>query len=617
MGLEKSDSLDYRSFSPARRRKVLERYLDSMTMDEIRALTRTFFGKPPPAKNKVELVHASVELFSFSRQEDFKLWFSSLPEISRGILRRVVFEEYVPISVIEKEYGISLIRENKRKYYWSDNYELKEEYRLDFVHVFSLHKQLILSLSAFLRVVLHPMLVLPPELTIPGCRLVADESHRGWDNGLGIAESFPLLCDTLKTLLGRMTSHDQDKAVRGFKKRDVQELRSSSGFPPFPGEDGPDSADLAARFILCMKNFKPLRPADGQEGVRQMAADFFSETSLYENHWNPPDRNFLEFNLFLDHLSRNPGHYLEKFSKIPPSRRVFHDILLEIARDGGIFDADKLAGHILGTGKPFAFCDEAMERSLKIRADSFIVGGVTYEDEYYEDYRPVGPLRFELLVKPAFKAYCYLFAALGFLEITCETPPPVRVRKGEAGPLSPYDALRTVRITEFGRWCLGLQDKRPPLPTREYEAIADKELYLVTVQGNSLERTVYLDKIGQKLGEDRWRISPASFIQGCGDKIQIEDRIKRFKDLIDPDPAPHWKELFHLVLSRAGVFDPRRTDALVYSLPEDPELAAELLGDPELKGIALRAEGGFLVVPAKNQRKFFARLSEHGIAHFS
>jgi hypothetical protein len=58
----------------------------------------------------------------------------------------------------------------------------------------------------------------------------------------------------------------------------------------------------------------------------------------------------------------------------------------------------------------------------------------------------------------------------------------------------------------------------------------------LTVQGSSLERTVYLDRIGRKLGPDRWRISPDSFIAGCADKKQIEERTHKFKALIDPSP---------------------------------------------------------------------------------
>jgi hypothetical protein len=128
---------------------------------------------------------------------------------------------------------------------------------------------------------------------------------------------------------------------------------------------------------------------------------------------------------------------------------------------------------------------------------------------------------------------------------------------------------------------------------------------------------VYLDRIGVKLGENRWRISPASFIAGCEDKRQIEDRVTRFKSLIDPAPAPHWEALFDKVLSRAGLFDDRRAEVVVYQLPDDRPLAEELLSDPALKPIALRAEGKLLVVPAKNYRKFLAFLTDHGISSFS
>ncbi|MDR2101203.1 MAG: hypothetical protein LBP43_01370, partial [Treponema sp.] len=351
-----AEFLDLQSGSP--RRKELLQFINPMNMDEIRTLTRNFFGKSPVAKNKLELVNASADLFTFSRQEDFNRWFSSLPAISQGILRRIVFEEYVPLAALEREYGISLVQKDKRSYSWKETFEVKEEYRLGFVYLFSLHNHIILCLSSFLRRIIQPWLVPPPELTIGGCRLVLADPPPGWDNGMGIAESFPLLCDALKSLIARMAEPDRDKAVRGFKKRDIRELRDSSGFPPFPAEHAPDSADLTARFVLCLKNFKPLRPADGQDGVRDLTADFFSETSRYATRWNAPDRNFLEFNLFLDHLSRNPGYYLDASEKMPPSRRVFQEILLEIARDGGVFDADKLAGYILGRGKPFFFCDE-------------------------------------------------------------------------------------------------------------------------------------------------------------------------------------------------------------------------------------------------------------------
>jgi hypothetical protein len=163
---------------------------------------------------------------------------------------------------------------------------------------------------------------------------------------------------------------------------------------------------------------------------------------------------------------------------------------------------------------------------------------------------------------------------------------------------------------------LGLTDIAPEKPSQKYQAYADKELFLVTVEGISLERQLYLDKIGEKLGENRWRIRPASFISGCTNKEQITDRIKQFKSLIDPDPAPHWKELFDKVIKRAGLFDTTNLDILVYDLPEDQELNEELLRDPQFRRIVKLVEGRMIAVSLKDEKKFFAILNEHGISHF-
>jgi hypothetical protein len=187
-------------------------------------------------------------------------------------------------------------------------------------------------------------------------------------------------------------------------------------------------------------------------------------------------------------------------------------------------------------------------------------------------------------------------------------------------PISVFDGLKTVKITELGRWCLGISSSPPEFKKSKYEAIADSELFLVTVRGRSLERTLFLDSIGEKLGADRWRINPGTFISGCENKAQIEERINKFHALIESNPAPHWESLFDTVRDRADFFNKCVVDAIVYKLPSDDksrrETVSELLADPELRAIAMRAEGGMLVVPRRNEKRFYALLSAHGAAHF-
>ena len=589
--------------------------LSANKMDFLKILYKFLFGKTS-AMSKPDMVNTIADLLCFTTESRFKEWFFALPELTQKIFHKGAFTDYVSISVLEKELGVTLLEKNAR-YSWQVEWNFKPEYNIEILPVIDLYNCPFTMIPVVLWKSLNAWLVPPASASLSGCR--APDQTETWENSALISDIFPLLCDALRHSLERMGKDNPEKLVRsGFKKKEINDLRASTGFLPFKleGDNAPFGIDMAARFILCMKNFKPLRPKDGQDEIRNLVMAFFSESSKYPRSWYFPDRAFLEYSICIDHLSRPPGTYFEGDSKLPLSRRIFWDILYYVAKDGNWFDTDKLAEYIRSTREDFSFCSYHLSRKLKAKAESFVFDGAIFSSGYDGEFHPEGNIRFYLLARPLFKAYCYIFAALGLLEITQETPPLVRNYREKLHPFSIYDSLKAIRITAFGRWCLGLTDKRPEKPPQEYQAIADRELLLVTVQGNSLERQVYLDRIGQRLGENRWRISPASFIAGCINKRDIVERIERFKQLIDSKPAPHWELLFRKIVDRAGLFDTKRSDILVYDLPEDRELQDEILRDPEIKRIIRRVEGRMVAVAAKNQTKFFALLSEHGIAHF-
>ena len=596
------------------RRKEFVSFLEQLTLEYLRNLYKSLIGKPPMIK-KNEFMQMLTEALIFKTEDDFRQWFECLPPLTQNVLFRLMFTNFFPVSVLERELK-EIFLVNESRYSWRTEIRLNENLNLGFLILDYCNGHYSLALPVFLRKALSPWLTPPPEADIANC--VSDDTGPGWDNSQLIADSYPLLCDAVYRMFEYISEAEREKAAKGLKKKQTAELRASSGFLDFNMDNAycPDSMALALRFMLCMKNFRPVRPKDAYDDIRDMITGFFSKESLYEKSWNPPDRNYLETAVCIDHLSKVSGYYLENYEELPPSRKVFRDILLEIAKDGRRFNVDKLAEHIKITAKRFAFCSSGNESALRIRGSSLDLDGFFYSCDDYDDFRAAGILRHHLLVKPLLKAYCYIFATLGILEITQQIPPLVLTKLTKQYPISPYDSIETIRITKFGLWCLGLTLEKPLKPVHEYQAIADKELLLVTVQGDSLERTVYLDRIGVKLGEDRWRVSPASFISGCESRKQIEDRIARFKELIDPAPAPHWLELFDRAAIRAGLFGRYRNDVLVYNLPEDRKVSEELLRDTQLKGIAFRAEGGMLIVPSKNQKRFLALLSEHGIASF-
>ncbi|GHV82420.1 hypothetical protein AGMMS49991_09780 [Spirochaetia bacterium] len=619
-------------------KEELTEILQEFTVDYLQDLLRCLFRveKGKAYKPKAALVKEAAEALCFTDIEIFNCWFYSLPPLTQGILWYITFEEYVSAEYFEAKYGVSIIKQ-KKDYPWQMAWGLNKEANLDFLVVFENHRHPFIGMAKYLRMTLKPWFVPPSAASLENCLSSGTETISGtkmkpaskrdsgqahenpvYDNSIAVAESFPLLCDKLKNILDGMNRQEKEKTLRGFKKKSVADLQTASGFLPFPigGGYAPDSAELAARFIPAMNNYKVSRPENAYAEIKRLIRQFFSKETQFPRQWYATDRNVLECSLLLDHLTRTPGYYLDENKQLPPSRKIFKELLYKIAEDGRCFDAAALADYLICNYDSFFFCNKSYEQTYKLKADTLETGGFVYKNDGYDDFNPVKNFRTEFIVKPMFKAYCYLFASLGLLEITQKEPPLVRTLKKEKLPLSPYDSLDTVKITEFGRWCLGLTDTQPALPEQQYEAIADRELFLVTVRGKSLERKVYLDRIGQKLGEDRWRISAGSFIADAENKKEIEERAASFKRLIDPKPEPHWEALFKKVCSRAGLLDAERSDVHVYSLPEDRALREELLSDPALKTIALRCEGNMLVVPAKKMKPFLSFLGEHGIAWF-
>jgi hypothetical protein len=624
-------------------RRYLEEMLNAISLETLKKIPLPGSSGGERPKNKAQYLQLLTGLFAFSSLESFDAWISLFPPLSQEILRDAALFGCVVLEKYEAKNGGSLVPKKDYYSYWE--VKLEPSLNLGFLWIIRLHNQFMVGLPGVLREVIRPWFAGPPEVFFEGCLIdepeAAENSAGGsiagsgaasvYNNALEIAGSFPLLCEALPPVFAASLGEGIDPKdtyvnIKPFAKKHLAALRTQCGFKPFPEvlDKAPDALDLAARFILCMTNAKPKRPEDGQEEVKKLVHEFFGlnvKDKKGRAYYDSYQWDYIESHLLIAHLKKKSlgwGHYWEA----PPSRKIFLKILVMIAKDGRWFSVPRLARCILinenafsvGT---FSFVQDHMEDRLCTRAVSITVDGITFKSSYGEDdFSPIIAFRYDLLIRPLLSAYCYLFAALGLLEITQKTPPePVTGSQGKTRPFSPYDALEGVRITGFGRWCLGLTEERPDRIQEQYEAIADRELLLVTVRGSSFERTLYLDAIGERLGEDRWRVSPRSFIAGCAGKEDIAERISKFKRLIDKNPAPHWEALFSRALERAGFLNRNIVPATVYYLGDNRSLIEELLNDPSLGACALRAEGRMLVVPDKYRRKFLDFLAEHGIVY--
>jgi hypothetical protein len=598
------------------------------------------FGKqkkaPSTYKKKTELIDELSRLLAFADANQFDTWFRSLSSLQQYVIWKGCWHHWLFVENLEKEFQLKLVNREKRPYHYGSVDQFLPEAGLDFLSTDMLERYDVTRLPEVMRIACHPWLAPPSEVLLVNCRLPEDNlppPETIYDNSQALAESLPLLCDALRQELKDMDDTALDRFGKGVPKTTLKRLAAATAWREFflpAGDSSPSSLDMAARFIALMSRGKPPKIADPYEGLRKLIGQFFADTSAYSRMWRAPDREALEACMLVDHLSNIPGRYLDIDNTLPVSRSLFKIALEYIYQaenqTSGWFNAIKLAEwNSTACLLPFSFC-EGYQYSYRLNADSVRIEG----NLYTSDYNGITPHDFfavDLYEKPLFKAYCCLFAALGLLEIAQYDPPKQRTRNNKELPISPYDSLAALRLTDLGKWCLGYSDKKPALPENQYEAIADRELLLVTMKGKSLQRKLFLDQIGEKLGElkngdgdesvvTRWRVTPESFIREALSKDEIQERVKRFKALIDPKPAPHWKALFDTVLSRAGVFDGAQVPLLVYKLPDDHALVKELLADPAIRKLTQRAEGGLLLVTSANKGKFFKALAAHGVASF-
>lgn len=202
-------------------------------------------------------------------------------------------------------------------------------------------------------------------------------------------------------------------------------------------------------------------------------------------------------------------------------------------------------------------------------------------------------------------------AVLGLVAITEKDSPKTLLNNDKRTVGSVFDCLDGIRVTKLGAYCLSLLENYATPPQGTYEAIADKDLLIVTFRGTSLERKLFLDLIGNPLDLERYRIDRRSFVRGCAGFLDVQARIEKFKRLIDPDPSDRWKKFFTTLQDGVKFLDKRET-AMLFYVGNNRTLLGELVAYEKLRALFYLTEGDRIVVPAQNAKKFVQLAKEEG-----
>lgn len=594
--------------------KKYREYITHFTVQELHEI-RKCLGFEFKTGNKDAFISATLGFFSSLEEKKlFRKWFESLPPYLSRAIEEASFKGYIDARVVEKAAGKPVSVEN-RSYYYHNN-KTNPDLRLGIFDLYVNNDLRLLFMRPLFRELFNSRLPAPPNYSLGPC---GEQELTGWSAAESISESMPLLLKSIDHLLDDQSTHEKILR-RGLNKKDIKELRKSSAFPHFPrgAAFGIDPIDLIARFIMIDPEHSfTSQKKDVRDFLKEVVKTFFTipPSGKIRSYYIMINSSF-EFSVLCPHLSKGQGPRWHRslFHPHPPARSFFYQVITNMAKTGSWYNMDEVAESLQMQAIPFTiFSNDYNSSEIILKGEELrLPEGTITIDRWEKGFVPDIYLKHTILTRPLLKGYCYLMAAMGLLEIEEVEPEKLLKKKGKLTPISPYDGLIRARTTPFGAWCLGLSKEKPELRRVSYEAIADRELPLVTYRGHSLECKVFLDRIGVPIGEDRFRVTEASFIRDCSSVEDIEHRVSEFQRLIAQDPAPHWGELFSRVKERSRLFD-REELCVMIQLPEDRELRRLFLEDKKFSSLVVRAEGGRIVVKQQNYKKLRKALEGYGV----
>lgn len=171
--------------------------------------------------------------------------------------------------------------------------------------------------------------------------------------------------------------------------------------------------------------------------------------------------------------------------------------------------------------------------------------------------------------------------------------------------------LHAVRLTAVGRWYFQDGPESCFTPQETGRVILDQRRLFIRLDGQNPVLKVALEQVAHPLGEGLYRVDAASLLADCNKELDMLQKVDTLKSLL-PDELPAiWEQFFANLLERVNPLVPTTAHA-VLEVSESSDFRQLLLQDPKLRGLVAMAEGGRVLVSAKDMSKFKKRLRDLG-----
>jgi len=196
-----------------------------------------------------------------------------------------------------------------------------------------------------------------------------------------------------------------------------------------------------------------------------------------------------------------------------------------------------------------------------------------------------------LLYMPLLKAFFFMAAALGIVEICYNHPSNSKESHPDKEYLTVYDGLKYVRLTPLGKYVTGQTDKYEYMADYDRgNIILDESRLILLIQGANPAINLIMEKIMEPAGHNRYRMTFASLLSGCSSRKDVLNKIKLFHDYVCKKPPEIWENFFEKALKR---IDPlkKETQLDIFNINNDKELMNILTTDPIISRLILKVEG--------------------------
>ena len=218
----------------------------------------------------------------------------------------------------------------------------------------------------------------------------------------------------------------------------------------------------------------------------------------------------------------------------------------------------------------------------------------------------------DVILIPLVKGMFFLFGALGLVNIAYDFPSNKTYQLRDRMYLTVFDGLKFVKISEFGKYVLGVSNsfdfKKEEKSTK---VMLDEKRLIITIEGpGRLERMV-LNRLAEQIGDNYYKISYHSFLKDCFSENDIINKISIFKEKISSTLPLVWEEFFKEVEGKINPLE-HKENMNVFKIKPSKELVSLVARDEILKKNILKVEDYHIAIKKHNLIKVKKRLKEFG-----